>query len=152
MAKNVPEVVGLPLELVKELRQIKPHVSAPCYLAACELVVALDQSNLLDDQIGADSTEDRGILFQWPNYGVFLELVPSENTVMSTQSTCEHAECWIQAVRERNQGRHAISNPATALAEIKGILSTFVDANDPYDAYLKSSRNAGNSIVVSPPF
>jgi hypothetical protein len=146
--------MGLPLEIVKELRQIKPHVSAPCYLAACELVVALDQSNLLDDQICADSTEDRGILFQWPNYGIFLELIPieAEHTVTATQSTCEHTECWIHAVKDRNQGRHAVSDPTIALAEIKGILSTFVDANDPFDASRKSNRNAGNSIVVSPPF
>jgi hypothetical protein len=125
----------LPSALVEDLRSTKSLAHPDIYHQACQFVIDLDNKDLLNDQIFSSVDEDGVVGFEWPNYGLSLDIYPDGKHV------CNSVKDGIYA--------HIFSHESM-VAMMAMVLERHIDKNDTYDAF--KNRSLENTVWVDVPF
>lgn len=72
--QRVENMALLPTALVGSMRILKDKVHQEIYVAACSIVMQLDEADLLNDQMIVDADEWGVLTFQWTFYNLYCTI------------------------------------------------------------------------------
>lgn len=65
----------MPIALVEELEELRVSAQYFCFVIATRIVMILDERDLLSDQLVVGPDDEGGVIFEWPFFGLYLEII-----------------------------------------------------------------------------
>lgn len=133
----------LPAALLKEIRSTKNETHPEIYKLACDTILALDEANVLNDQIVTSVSDESDICLQW-SYNIFYDIFyDMKDGVKSLH---------FMVARYKRSTYESKVELTPLLPTLIQWLKEEVDTTDPHDPYRKDKRTAENSEEVISPF
>lgn len=142
------DTIILPKELVTIVRKLQAAVSQEMYKLICTVIFDLTRRDVLNDQFDVSEEGDGNVLFEWPRYGLYFELVAADSYAQHfylhklTTSSPSQVEFWLGTGGEDPRTKHDTRD------RLVDALDRVVRKDDPYDHYRRPPLDGTEQVAV----